>query len=71
MLNLNVLVISTKVLIFLNLAYPICKKAAEAKGKDIDADLECMQYSYHVEKDCWPCICVVAHASGWKIKGCN
>ena len=26
------------------IAYPICKKAAEEKGKDIDVDLTCFKY---------------------------
>ena len=44
----------------INKAYPICEKAAEEKGKDLPADLECMKYFTKMDKDCWPCICVVA-----------
>ena len=47
------------------------EKAAEEKGKDIPADLECMKYLTEVEKDCWPCICYVAEKKDWKIKGCS
>lgn len=42
------------------LAYPVCDKAAKEKGKDLPADLECMKYFTSIEKDCWPCICLVA-----------
>lgn len=28
----------------INKAYPICEKAAQEKGKDLPADLECMKY---------------------------
>lgn len=55
----------------INKAYPICEKAAEEKGKDIPADLECMKYFTQVDKDCWPCICLVAQEAKWKIKGCD
>ena len=41
-------------------ALPFCKKAAEAKGKDIAADLDCFKYAQIMEKDCWPCICYIA-----------
>ena len=44
----------------INKAYPICQKAAQEKGKDLPADLNCMKYLSTVEKDCWPCICWVA-----------
>ncbi len=44
----------------INKAYPICQKAAQEKGKDVPADLNCMKYLSSVEKDCWPCICWVA-----------
>ena len=54
----------------INKAYPICKKAAEEKGKDLPADLQCMKYMASVEKDCWPCICWVAEQEKWHIKGC-
>jgi hypothetical protein len=46
----------------INKAFPICQKAAQEKGKDFPADLNCMKYLSTVEKDCWPCICVVAKA---------
>ena len=55
----------------INKAYPICEKAAKEKGKDFDADLECLKYFASMEKDCWPCICVVAKKEGWHIKGCD
>ena len=29
----------------INKSYPVCKKAAEEKGKDLPADLECMKYA--------------------------
>ena len=54
----------------INKAYPYCKKAAEDKGKDLPADLECFKYMASVEKDCWPCICWVAEQEKWNIKGC-
>lgn len=38
-------------------AYKVCEKAAEEKGADIIADLQCIKYLTTVEKDCWPCIC--------------
>lgn len=50
--------------------YKVCEKAAEEKGKDLPADIECMKYLASVEKDCWPCICFVAKKEGWKIRGC-
>ena len=55
----------------INKAYPICEKAAQEKGKDIPADLECMKYFAQVDKDCWPCICLIAEVNHWKIKGCD
>lgn len=55
----------------LRAAYPYCEKAAAAKGKDMNADLQCMKYFYSVEQDCWPCICFIAQKEHWKIKGCN
>ena len=50
------------------LAYLICKKVAEFKGKNIPVDLKCMWYSIHVDKDCWPCICLISQTAGWKLK---
>ena len=44
----------------LRAAYPYCEKAAQSKGKDMNADLQCMKYFYSVEQDCWPCICFIA-----------
>ena len=44
----------------INKAYPICEKSAQEKGKDIPADIECLKYFTSMEKDCWPCICLVA-----------
>jgi hypothetical protein len=29
------------------------------KEKDFPADLECMKYFTQMDKDCWPCICMV------------
>ena len=55
----------------INKAYPICEKAAQEKGKDLPADLECMKYFAQVDKDCWPCICLIAEVNHWKIKGCS
>ena len=55
----------------INQSYKVCEKAAEQKGKDFPADLECMKYLATVEKDCWPCICFIAKKEGWKIKGCT
>lgn len=28
----------------INKAYPVCEKAAQDKGKDLPADIECMKY---------------------------
>lgn len=55
----------------INKAYPVCEKAAEEKGKDLPADLECMKYITQMEKDCWPCICLIAHINHWKVRGCS
>ena len=52
-------------------ALPYCKKAAEAHGKDFDADLNCLKYSYQTEQECWPCICYIADKENVKVKGCN
>lgn len=51
-------------------AFPICKKAAEEKGKDTAADLACMKYFNKMKPECWPCICFVAHQEHLDIKGC-
>lgn len=63
--NLEVLCIDD-----INKAYPVCEKAAQEKGKDFPADLECMKYFTKMDKDCWPCICMVAHTMNLKVKGC-
>ena len=55
----------------INKAYPVCEKAAHEKGNDFPADLECMKYFTQMDKDCWPCICMVSHEMKWNIKGCN
>ena len=52
-------------------ALPFCKKAAESKGSDKDADLNCIKYAYQMDKDCWPCICYIAQKEGLKIFGCS
>jgi len=41
-------------------AYPVCKKAAEASGSDTAADLACMKYFNKMKPECWPCICMIA-----------
>ncbi len=47
-----------------------CDQAAREKGKDSKADIECIQYTLAIQKDCWPCICQIAKDSDIKIKGC-
>lgn len=47
-----------------------CDKAAKGKGKDIQADIECVKYSAATKTDCWPCICDIAKDGGYNIKGC-
>lgn len=54
----------------INKAYPICQKASQEKGKDLPADLQCMKYLTQTDKDCWPCICLIAHEAKWNIMGC-
>lgn len=51
-------------------AYEPCKKAAEAGGSDMVADLTCLKYYNKMKADCWPCICMVAELEGLTIKGC-
>jgi hypothetical protein len=51
-------------------AYAPCKKAAEAGGSDMIADLACMKYYNKMKADCWPCICGIARLDGIKIQGC-
>ena len=52
-------------------ALPYCKKAAQAQGKDFDADINCVKYFYQTEQECWPCICFIAHKENLKIRGCD
>jgi hypothetical protein len=52
------------------IAYPICKKAAEAGGSDTAADLACLKYFNKMKPECWPCICLIAHTEHLDIKGC-
>ena len=51
-------------------AYDPCKKAAEAGGSDMAADLACLKYWNKMKADCWPCICMIAHEEHMDIKGC-
>jgi hypothetical protein len=51
-------------------AYPICKKAAEASGSDTAADLQCLKYFNKMKPECWPCICLIAHNEHLDVKGC-
>ena len=53
-----------------NSAYQACEKAAQEKGADQTADINCVKYLLSSRKDCWPCICSIAKKEGWKIKGC-
>ena len=55
----------------INKVYAPCEKAAKEHGVDLPADLECLKYLLQTEKDCWPCICLVAETNHWKIKGCD
>jgi hypothetical protein len=52
-------------------AYEPCKKAAEAGGSDMIADLACMKYYNKMKADCWPCICDIAKLDKIPIKGCD
>lgn len=52
------------------IAYPVCKKAADAGGSDTAADLACMKYFNKMKPECWPCICFFAHLEHLDIKGC-
>ena len=52
------------------LAYPVCKKAAEAGGSDTPADLACLKYFNKMQPECWPCICMIAKMDKIPIKGC-
>ena len=52
------------------IAYPVCKKAADAGGSDTAADLACMKYFNKMKPECWPCICFFAHLEKIDIKGC-
>jgi hypothetical protein len=51
-------------------AYEPCKKAAEAGGSDMIADLACMKYYNKMKSECWPCICGIAKIDHVPIKGC-
>jgi len=51
-------------------AYEPCKKAAEAGGSDMVADLTCLKYYNKMKSDCWPCICMIAELDHLVIKGC-
>lgn len=51
-------------------AYPACKKAAEAGGSDMIADLTCLKYYNSMKSGCWPCICKIAELDHLKVKGC-
>ena len=55
----------------INIAYPICKKAAEEKGKDYPVDITCLKYFAQMTEECWACICWVASFQKWKIIGCD
>lgn len=44
----------------INKAYPVCKKAAETKGKDVPVNIDCMKYFAQTTQECWACICWVA-----------
>ena len=52
-------------------AYPVCKKAAEAGGSDMIADLACMKYFNKMQPECWPCICFFAKQVDLPVKGCD
>lgn len=52
-------------------AYPVCKKAAEEKGKDINVDLSCFKYFSQMTEECWGCICWFAKLEKWKVIGCD
>ena len=49
----------------------MCDEAAKGKAEDPIIDIECFKYFTTVDKDCWPCICTVAEAQHWKVKGCK
>lgn len=55
----------------INIAYPMCKKAAEEKGKDMSVDLNCMKYFAKMTEECWACICWFAKKENWKVIGCD
>ena len=55
---------------YFRLAYPVCKKAAEAGGSDSAADLACLKYFNKMQPECWPCICMIAKLEHVQIKGC-
>lgn len=47
-----------------------CAKAYADKGKNIQADLQCVKDLMADRKNCWPCICSEAQKRNWKIWGC-
>lgn len=55
----------------IDISYPLCKKAAEEKGKDWSVDLNCMKYFARMTEECWACICWFAKKEGWKVLGCD
>ena len=55
---------------YLTLALEVCDKAAREKGKDQQADIDCVKYAAAMRSDCWPCICQIAKESDIKVKGC-
>jgi hypothetical protein len=60
----------TTVLNSIIIVIDICDKAAREKGKDIQADIDCVKYSAATKTDCWPCLCDIAKAGNYNIKGC-
>lgn len=52
-------------------ALSVCQKAAQAKGKDQQADIDCAKYAAAMRSDCWPCICQIAQDNDIPIKGCS
>jgi hypothetical protein len=52
-------------------AYPVCKKAAEEKGKDTKVDIACFKYFSQLTEECWGCVCWFARLEKWKVIGCE
>ena len=44
----------------INLALAVCDKAAKEKGKDQEADINCIKYAAAMRQDCWDCVCQIA-----------